>query len=176
MIATLAALLLAAQAAAPPAKPATVEFSFEPKTLVENGNLQVMLGERATFHLEGGKPVLDGVEKGQLAVAHPDGAVTETFGAPGSGKVAAAVDGSAEKRATSLKIWNGTSQPVSYRAVAFVYKGKETVEPRPVAVCSVAPGETRIESWPAPIVAVGLGEFKAGGGAVRPCPATTAAR
>ncbi|RAK58001.1 hypothetical protein [Phenylobacterium deserti] len=172
MIAALTALLLAAQAA-PAAKPAAAKppsMSFQPKTMVEAGALQVVLGERAVFHLQNGAPVVDQVEKGKLAIAHPEGAVTETFAAPGDGKLAAALDGSAEKRASSLKIWNGTAEPVSYRAVVLVLKGPQTVEPRPVLVCSVKPGETWVETWPAPVVAVGMSAFKTGAGENKPCP------
>lgn len=178
MIALASALLLAAAPAAAPAPKAQAapSFSFEPKTMVQAGTLQVILGERAVFHLESGKPALDEVEKGKLAVAHPDGAVTEAFAAPGEGKLAAALDGSAEKRASSLKIWNGTSQPVSYRAVVLVLKGPKTVEPRPVLVCSVKPGESRVETWPAPIVAVGLSAFKTGASENKPCPPLAAAK
>jgi hypothetical protein len=159
----------AASAAAPPAKPAKPAaakpapqtMAFQPKTYVDGAILQVILGERALFRLDSGeKPVLDNVEKGQLAAAHPDGAVNETFAPPPDGLIAAALDGSAEKRATSLKIWNGTSQPIEYRAIVLVMKQGQTLQAMPVPTCPVAPGHVRLETWPAPIVAVGLSRFK----------------
>jgi hypothetical protein len=119
-----------------------------------------MLGQRALVRLDdGGQPVLDGVEKGQLAVAHPDGAVAESFKPPPKGVIAAALDGSAEKRATSLKIWNGTGHAVEYRAIVLVLHG-QSLRAMPVPTCPVAAGHVRLETWPAPIVAVGLSRFK----------------
>jgi hypothetical protein len=155
------ALAGAAVAADPPAKPAPPQtLAFEPKTFVDNAILQVLLGERALVRLDGaGKPVLDSVQKGQLAVAHPDGAVTETFQPPPEGLIAAALDGSAEKQATSLKVWNGTGQAIEYRAIVLVLHG-QTLRAMPVPTCPVAAGHIRLESWPAPIVAVGLSRFK----------------
>jgi hypothetical protein len=133
---------------------------FQPKTFVDGSILQVILGERAIIRLDdSGMPVLDSVEKGQLAVAHPDGAVTESFKPPPQGLIAAALDGSAEKKATSLKIWNGTGHPIEYRAIVLVLHG-QTLHAMPVPTCPVAAGHVRLETWPAPIVAVGLSRFK----------------
>jgi len=162
---TTVALTLAAAAAAQPsattgANP-SLSMRFEPKTYVDGEFLQVVLGERALMRLDsGGNPVLDSVEKGQLAAAHPEGAVTETFTPPPDGEIAAALDGSAEKRATSLKIWNGTGQPIEYRAVLLVLKEGGVLQPVPAPTCPVAPGHIRLETWPAPVVAVGLSRFK----------------
>lgn len=148
-------------APAPGAKSAPQTLAFEPKTYVDGAILQVLIGERALFRLDSGeKPVLDSVEKGQLAAAHPEGAVTETFAPPPDGTIAAALDGSAEKKATSLKIWNGTGQPIEYRTIVLIMKQGQTLEALPVPTCPVAPGHVRLETWPAPIVAVGLSRFK----------------
>lgn len=158
---TAVALMLAGAAnGAEPASAAAPTMAFQPKTYVDGAILQVILGERALFRLaDGGKPVLDSVEKGQLAAAHPDGAVTEEFKPPPDGMVAAALDGSAEKKATSLKIWNGTSEPIEYRAIVLVLKQGQTLQAMPVRTCPVAPGHVRLETWPAPVVAVGLSRF-----------------
>jgi len=155
------ALASAAPAANAPATPAApLSMAFQPKTFVDGVTLQVMLGQRALVRLDtGGQPVLDSVEKGQLAVAHPAGAVAETFKPPPQGLIAAALDGSAEKRATSLKIWNGTGHAVEYRAIVLVLHG-EVLRAMPVPTCPVAAGHVRLETWPAPIVAVGLSSFK----------------
>ena len=99
--------------AAPSAEAAAKQLSFEPKTKVDGETLQVILGQRAVFGVDGkGHPVIEKVEEGQLAAAHPVGKVTETFEAPPTGLMAAAVDGSAEKRATVLKVWNGTGDTI----------------------------------------------------------------
>ena len=162
---TALALTLAGVAAAQPAAkaapaPAPKSVPFEPGTQVDGAILQVMFGDRALFRLDdGGKPVLDTVEKGKLAIAHPAGTVAETYAAPGPGLLAAAVDGSAETKATSLKVWNLTSRPVEYGAVVLVLQGG-SLHPVPVPTCPVPAGGVRTETWPAPIVAVGLARFK----------------
>ena len=159
-------LTLAGAAAAQPsattsANPPSLSMAFQPKTYVDGVMLQVILGERALLRVDsGGAPVLDSVEKGQLAAAHPQGAVSESFTPPPDGTIAAALDGSAEKKATSLKIWNGTSQPIEYKAIVLVLKQGQTLEALPVPTCPVAPGHIRLETWPAPVVAVGLSRFK----------------
>jgi hypothetical protein len=143
------------------AKPPTLSMAFQPKTYVDGVMLQVILGERALLRLDSaGNPVLEGVEKGQLAAAHPDGTVAESFKPPADGQIAAALDGSAEKRGTSLKIWNGTGKPIEYKAIILVLKQGETLQAVPVPTCPVAPGHIRLETWPAPVVAVGLSRFK----------------
>lgn len=160
-MALIMALAGAAAAQAPAAKPAAPpSMAFKPETFVDNGILQVILGERALFRLKDGKPVLDKVEKGQLAVAHPDGAVKEEFQPPPDGVIAVALDGSAEKRATSLKIWNGASEPIEYRAILLVLKEGQKLDAVTVPTCPVAPGHVRLETWPAPVVAVGLSRFR----------------
>lgn len=159
----------AAKAPAPKAPPAKA-LTFTPKTMVDGETLQIVLGQRALFRLDDkGLPVLIKVEEGKLAAAHPAGAVKETFAPPPDGQIAAALDGSAEKRATVLKIWNRTDKPLDYRAMALVMrKDKLTAMPVPPG-CTVRPRSVRIESWPAPIVAVGLGRLKEAVGA-KACP------
>ena len=146
--------------AAPPAVAAAKSLTVEPKTLVRDGTLQILLGQRAVFRLDdAGLPVLERVEDGKLADAHLEGAVTEAFEPPAEGEVAAALDGSAEKRATVLKIWNQTDKAIDYSAIALILRqGKVTPEPAPV--CAIAAGEVRTETWPRPVVAVGLQRFK----------------
>jgi hypothetical protein len=148
---------------APPAGGAA-SLEFDPKTKVDGPALQVILGERAVFRIDDkGMPKLDSVEAGKLVAAHPAGSVTETFTSPGAGRLAAALDGSAERKATALKIWNGLDYAVDYNAVALTVRRGETLTPTRVAICAVQPGETRTEVWPAPVVAVGLMGFKAAG-------------
>lgn len=149
-----------APAAARPATEAAVKGYFDPKTkIVEGPALQVVFGERAVFHLnENGEPVLDRVEKGKLAVAHPPGAAKESFTKPAAGKLAVALDGSAEKKASYLKIWNGLDYPVAYRAgVLVLVKGK--LAPFAAKVCAVPAGGTTYETWPRPVVAVAVASF-----------------
>lgn len=145
---------------APAAPAAAKAITVAPKTLVQDGTVQVVLGQRAVFRLdEEGLPVLERVEDGKLADAHPEGGVTETFEAPAEGQIAAALDGSAEKRATVLKVWNQTDKAIDYGAIALILRqGKVTPEPAPI--CAVAPGTVRTETWPRPVVAVGLQRFK----------------
>lgn len=154
--------------AAPAAVAAARAITVEQKTLVQGGTLQLMLGQRAVFRLDDkGLPVLDRVEDGRLADAHPDGAVTETFEPPPRGEIAAALDGSAEKRATVLKVWNQTDQVLDYSAIALIMRqGKVTPEPAPI--CAVPAGQVRTEIWPRPVVAVGLQRFKSSA-AARAC-------
>ncbi|MCR5874876.1 hypothetical protein LRS10_12260 [Phenylobacterium sp. J426] len=121
-----------------------------------------MLGQRAVFRLDDrGQPVLLKVEKGQLPEAHADGTVKDVFVPPPEGQIAAALDGSAEKRATVLKIWNRTGKPLDYRAMALILGKDNKLNPAPAPVsCSLPPRSVHIETWRAPIVAVGLGRFK----------------
>jgi hypothetical protein len=153
---------------APAAIAATKALTIEQKTLVESGTLQIVLGQRALFRLDSkGLPVLAKVEEGQLAAAHPDGAVTETFEPPPEGQIAVALDGSAEVRATILKVWNGTSKPIDYNAIALVMRqGK--VAPTAAPVCNVAANSVRTETWRRPVVAVGLSRFRQPA-AAKPC-------
>lgn len=152
---------------APAAVAAAKALTVEQKTLVQGGTLQIVLGQRALFRLDDkGLPVLAKVEEGKLAAAHPEGAVTEAFEPPPEGQIAVALDGSAEVRATVLKVWNQTDRPLDYSAIALVMRqGKVT--PSAAPVCPVAPGAVRTETWKRPVVAVGLNRFKRA--ASRPC-------
>ena len=137
-------------AAGPPADaPTQGGFAFSRKTeIVEGPALQVVFGERAVFHLnDKGEPVLDGVEKGQLAMAHPTGAVKEAFARPDEGKLAVALDGSPEKRASYLKVWNGLDHPVLYHAGVLAYVDG-ALKPMSVKACAAPAGATSSMTWP----------------------------
>jgi hypothetical protein len=160
-------LLLALQAAVEPPPELKSETPaaeakaplFEPVTKVDGKTLQVVFGARAVFHLnDAGEPVLDKAEKGQLAIAHTPGSVKEVFAKPETGQIAVALDGSAEKKASYLKVWNGLPYPISYRAGVLVLV-KGNLEPATVKVCAVPAGGTNYETWPKPVVAVALGSF-----------------
>ena len=152
-----------AAAVGPPADaPAEGGLAFSHKTeMVEGPALQVIFGERAVFHLDDkGQPVLDDVQKGQLAMAHPTGTVKETFDPPGDGKLAVALDGSPEKQASYLKIWNGLDHPVLYHAGVLAYVGG-ALKPMSVKVCAAPAGGTGSMTWPMPIAAVVVANFSA---------------
>ncbi len=93
-------------------------------------------------------------------MAHPAGAVNETFEAPGSGKLAIALDGSPEKKASYLKIWNGLDHPVLYRAGVLAYVDG-VLKPVSVKVCAAPAGGTNSMTWPAPIAAAVVANFSA---------------
>jgi hypothetical protein len=150
-----------ATSSGPPADaPTEGGLAFSHKTeIVAGPALQVVFGERAVFHLnDKGEPVLDEVQKGQLAMAHPTGAVKDSFEAPGKGKLAVALDGSPEKQASYLKIWNGLDHPVLYHAGVLAYVGG-TLKPVAVKVCAAPAGDTSSMTWPAPIAAVVVANF-----------------
>lgn len=160
------ALAMAARAQDAPAEPAAPPQApaggFSGKTeIVPGPTLQVVFGERAVFHLDDkGEPVLDSVEKGQLAMAHPAGEVKESFEAPGPGKLAIALDGSPQKKASYLKVWNGLDHPVLYRAAVLAFQDG-ALKPVAVKVCAAPAGGTNSQSWPAPIAAVAVADFTA---------------
>ena len=154
----------AEEVGAQPAPPAPTEggLVFSHKTeIVDGPALQVVFGERAVFHLDDkGQPVLDDVQKGKLAIAHPAGAVKETFDPPGEGKLAVALDGSPEKQASYLKIWNGLDHPVLYHAGVLAYVDG-TLKPMSVKVCAAPAGGTNSLTWPMPIAAAVVATFSA---------------
>jgi hypothetical protein len=169
MLISLAALMLAAApaaeppAATPPAVAGTnagAEAFFEPVTKMEGPALQVVFGERATVHLgDDHLPVIDKTEKGKLAIAHPAGAVKDIYVKPKAGQIAVALDGSAEKKATYLKVWNGLDYPIIYKAGVLRMVGSK-LAPQSVKVCAVPAGGTQYETWTGPpVVAVALGSF-----------------
>lgn len=165
LIAAAALAPLVALAKPPPAGPTPDPDSAPHVTQVVDlpggQALQVVFGDRAVFHLDDkGTPVLDEVQKGPLAIAHPAGSVKETFTPPGQGKLAVALDGSAEKQASYLKIWNGLDHPVLYHAGILGYvAGKLT--PITVKVCAAPAGGTNEQTWPMPVAAVALANFTA---------------
>lgn len=160
-----ATVLIAAPAAAlaveaPAAAAKALAFSGKSE-IVDGPALQVVFGERAVFRLDAkGAPVLESVEKGPLAMAHPAGAVKETFAPPGPGKLAVALDGSPQKKASYLKIWNGLDHPVLYRAGVLAYE-KGALKPATVRVCAAPAKGTNAQTWPAPIAAVVVANFTA---------------
>jgi hypothetical protein len=162
VVAALAVASAAAMAAEAPVTTAPRGAAFSGKTeMVEGPALQVVFGVRAVFHLDdGGAPVLDAVEPGPLAMAHPIGAVTEAFEAPGAGKLAIALDGSPQKKASYLKIWNGLDHPVLFRAGVLAYE-KGVLKPATVRVCATPAGGTSSQTWSAPIAAVVVASFTA---------------
>jgi len=155
----------AAPAASAPAK----SFDVQARTMIQGETLQVVLGQRAIFHLDDkGLPVLDRVETGKLAEAHPEGEVIESFEPPADGQIAVALDGSAEKRASVLKIWNATGKALDYAAIALIPRQGQ-ISPEPAPVCDVSAQSLRTQIWPRPVLAVGLMRFKPIDVA-QPCP------
>jgi hypothetical protein len=155
LVAALTLVLTGAAAAQPKTA------AFEPKTQVDGQVLQVMTRTRALFRLDdGGLPVLDKVEQGFLAAAHPQGAVAESYQPPPPGLLAAALDGSAETHRSVLKVWNHTAKPVQYSAVVLEMMQGNVLKPVIVETCPVPAGAAMSESWPAPIAAVALSRFK----------------
>lgn len=142
----------------PPPPPPSA--AFEPRTLVDGETLQVVRGQRALFMLDDkGLPVLLRVEEGLLAEAHPPGTVSDTFKPPARGQIAVALDGSAETRASILKVWNETDRAIDYRAIALVFGAGGKLTPAPAPVCAAPPRSIRIETWRRPIVAAALNHF-----------------
>lgn len=149
-----------AAAPKPPAKliEALKAAGLDPRTKVEGGSVQVMLGQRAVFHLDGeGAPVLSEVEAGRIDLATPDGE-GETYKGPGAGKLAVALDASPEKRQSIMKVWNGLSRPVAYEAEVAAVRGGQLMK-RMVSICTVPAGGVTHEVWPDPIVSVTLSKF-----------------
>jgi hypothetical protein len=174
----LAALATAALLGAGPAAAQSAldgDLAFDPVTKVDGETLQVVFGQRAVFHLgDGGRPAIDAVETGQLADAHLKGVAKETFAPPDAGKIAAALDGSAEKQVSILKLWNGLPHPIEYRlATLSLNAGKLDIQP--VKPCVLAPGQVYTQSWPQPVVAVALTRFAEpdGAGDAPACPTAT---
>jgi hypothetical protein len=166
MIAALAGILALAAAAPPPelkshtpaaaAKPPMLE----PVTKVDGRSVQVASGARAVFHLNGdGSPALDRAEKGGLAAARPPAGARETFAAPEAGQVAVALDGSTEAGRSYLKIWNRLDYPLAFRASVLRLHGG-VLRTEPVKACAAPAGRATLQTWPGPVAAVTLGDFK----------------
>lgn len=159
----LLAVVLAAPAAAqdkpaPKSLPeALAQAGLDPKTKAEGETLQVMLGQRAVFHLDGAKPAIESVDLGKLALAQPKGKA-ETYKAPPAGKLAMALDASAEKHQSILKVWNGTDKPVIYKAELVALRGGKLMR-RHAVICPVLPGAANHETWNDPLLAVRVTGF-----------------
>ena len=146
-------------AAARPTKPPTlvealIAAGFDPHTKLVSDTAQVMSGQRATLNVADGKLSLEAVETGHVDMALPDG-TPDTYKPVEPGKVAFAVDGSAAKKQSFLKIWNGLPHAVSYEAeLTAIRSGK--LAKRKAHVCAVPGGSTNYEMWADPIIAVTL--------------------
>lgn len=146
-------------AAARPTKPPTlvealIAAGFDPHTKLVGDTAQVMSGQRATLNVADGKLSLEAVETGHVDMALPDG-TPDTYKPVEPGKVAFAVDGSAAKKQSFLKIWNGLPHAVSYEAeLTAIRSGK--LAKRKAHVCAVPGGGTNYEMWSDPIIAVTL--------------------
>lgn len=149
-----ASLPLLREAATPP------DAVLERKTKVDGTALQVVFGERAVFTLaaEDRTPRLLAIEPGRLAIAHPPGQVVDILGPPPGGRMAAALDGSAEKGASFLRLWNSLDRPVAYRAEALVLRAGHITR-LAAPVCVIAPGQIRTLTWPSALAAVWLSRF-----------------
>jgi hypothetical protein len=131
--------------------------AIDPVTKVDGKFVQVVKGARAVLHLDDKRmPILDKAETGPLASAHPIGEAKEAFDELDKGQLAFALDGSAEKRASYLKIWNKLDYAVSYRAIILVLQPGEKTTPVPVRTCAVAAGATDLLTWPRPVLAVAI--------------------
>lgn len=131
---------------------------LDPRTKVEGGSVQVVLGQRAVFHLDAeGKPVLNDVEVGRVDLATANGA-GETYKGPGAGKLAFALDSSPEKRQSIMKVWNGLARPVAYEAEITALRRGQLMK-RMATICTVPAGGATHEVWPDPIVSVTLSKF-----------------
>ncbi len=162
--ALLAALALAgAQDAAAAPEPATeAEPSFfkalenvglEPKTKLEDGVLQVMLGQRAVLGFDAARqPVLLEVEAGRIdRAAKPDD--PEILKGVGPLRLGIALDASPQKRLSIMKVWNGQTYPIAFDVeIAALRKGQLMRKKEPL--CAVPAGGAIYQTWPDPIIAV----------------------
>ena len=167
LAAAVGALASAAHAETPevtaPKPPANLIAALEaagldPRTKVEDRTVQVVLGQRAVFHLDAeGKPVLNDVEAGRVDLATANGA-GETYKGPGVGKLAFALDSSPEKRQSIMKVWNGLSRPVAYEAEITALRGGKLMK-KASTICAVPAGAVGYEVWPDPVISVTLSKF-----------------
>ena len=131
---------------------------LDPRTKVEGGSVQVVLGQRAVFHLDAdGKPVLNDVEAGRVDLATANGA-GETYKGPGVGKLAFALDSSPEKRQSIMKVWNGLARPVAYEAEITALRGGKLMK-KMSTICTVPAGAVGYEVWPDPVISITLSKF-----------------
>lgn len=161
MIAGLVAALALAQAA-DPAAAAEVEPPFlkaleaagvDPKTKLNGADLQVMFGQRAVLRLDAKKkPVLEGVEVGRIDRATTAGDPQVLKGV-GPNHLGFALDASAAKRQSMMKVWNGLTYPVAFETEIVALRGGQLMK-RKIPLCVVAAGGAAYETWPDPIIAV----------------------
>jgi hypothetical protein len=131
---------------------------LDPETKVHEDRVQVMLGQRAVIRLQpGGAPTMDEVEAGRLAAALPDGEAETYKGVPAN-RMAFALDASAEKRHSIMKVWNGLTVPVAFEVELSAIRQGQLMR-RMTSVCAVPAGGTNVETWPDPIVAITIQKF-----------------
>lgn len=136
---------------------ALIAAGFDPHTKLAGESVQVMSGQRAVLDIESGKPVLEAVETGHVDMALPDGA-PDSYKPLADGKVAFAVDGSAARKQSFLKVWNGRPHAVGYLAeITALHEGK--LARRMAQVCAVPGGSTNYEMWSDPVIAVTLSKI-----------------
>ena len=145
-----------------PARPPTlvtalIAAGLDPHTKLIGDSVQVMYGQRATLHIDAGKPVLDAVEIGRIDMALPDG-TPDTYKALPAGRLAFAVDSSPQKKQSFLKIWNGLPTPIGYEVEITALRGPQLAK-RKVQVCAVPGGGTTYEVWSDPVIAVTLSKI-----------------
>lgn len=169
----------AAEPAPPTADPPASDAPDKPKTLLEaleaagldphtkvaNGEIQIMMGQRAMVRFDAKVgPVLEAVETGKLAAALPPGEA-ETYKGSGPNRLAVALDSSPARRESYMKIWNGLTVPIGFELKLSAVRNGQLMH-KNVEACAVPSGKTYVETWPDPIVAVTL---------IKLAPAPTAA-
>ena len=158
---------------APPSKPTTLvealeAVGFDPKTKVEGGDVQVMQGQRALFHLDAkAGPVLAGVDLGKLGAAQPEGEA-ETYKGSGASRIGVALDASPAKKRSYMKVWNGLARPIVFDLeLAAIRKGQ--LMRRKLESCAVAAGGVYSQSWPDPIIAITVSKVALAAPDATPC-------
>ena len=149
----------------PEAKPAAGDMvealeaaGLDPETKVEDGKVQVMLQQRAIVRLlPGGAPALEDVEAGRLGAALAEGEGETNKGVPAN-RMAFALDASAAKRQSVMKVWNGLTVPVAFEAEITAIRQGQLMR-RMTSACAVPAGGTSLETWPDPVVAVTIQKF-----------------
>jgi glucose/arabinose dehydrogenase len=131
---------------------------LDPHTKVADGKIQVMLGQRAVFHLDAqGAPVLDEIDAGRVGLASPDGK-TETYKGVPAGRIAFALDAAPQRRQSVMKIWNGSTAPAAYAAEIVAVRQGQLMR-RQADICVAPAGGAGHETWPDPVVAITLSKI-----------------
>lgn len=161
MIAALVALLALAAPedtpATPPPEPpflkALEAAGLDPKTKLEGGALQVMVGQRAILGFDAAKhPALLDVEAGRIEQGAKAGD-PEIWKGVGPNRLGLALDASPQKRLSMIKVWNGMTYPVAFDVeIVALRKGQLMRKKEPI--CAVSAGGAAYQSWPDPVIAV----------------------